>query len=482
MQRHTLLFWCLCFFGVIARAQDQTLYTYQQLSSSYYAVQKDSLKKAWSVPDAFSDKTKQRKFKEIWQGRTDFLLSAIADQDFVYEPEVYHYLYGIIDQLMAANRQRFTGKPLLLIDRSPVANAYALGSDVLIVNLGFVCFCETREELALAMAHELSHNLLNHVENAMREKADWLGSDDYKNSLNGVLDSKYQRYSRLKKVFEGYSFSRSRHQRYHESDADSLAVVLLKNAHIPFKAAYFLRLDSADLAYRLPLKKPLAAYFSAYGLTADESWMRIRTRGLSTANHSFTDTSGIEDSLKTHPDCVERYEKTLALTDKNAVMTPIPQAVTEKAEKMLIWNLFNDMSLTACLYRILEEKDKGRVDDWYDFMAYNIIAGLYYSDKDLKRFNAIDIKPKEYISKEYYQLQTMLEQIPADNLRQYCTTLQQAAFWSHRSADEKAMEQFVTELSAPSENPEKTRRNSAEAFINNHSTSMYCEFVKKFKP
>jgi len=57
-------------------------------------------------------------------------------------------------------------------------------------------------------------------------------------------DSKYERLSRLKKVLEGYSFSRGRHQRYHESDADSLAIVLLKKSNIAFNAAYFLRLDA----------------------------------------------------------------------------------------------------------------------------------------------------------------------------------------------------------------------------------------------
>jgi hypothetical protein len=148
---------------------------------------------------------------------------------------------------------------------------------------------------------------------------------------------------------------------------------------------------------------------------------------------------------------------------------------------MLIWNMFDDMTLTACLYRIFQEKDKDNSDEWYDFMVYNIFAGLYYQDKDLHRFNAIGIKPKEYISKEYYQLQTMLEQTPTDNLRQYCNALQQAAFWSDRPGDEKAMKDFLAALLATGDNAEKARRNSAKAFISGNSTSMYCEFADQFK-
>src|SRR5581483_10894673 len=126
-----------------------------------------------------------------------------------------------------ANHSLVPVKPFVLIDRSSSVNAYAVGSNVLAVNLGLITFSQTREELALAIAHEMSHNILHHVENAMQQKAEWLSSDEYRQSVSDVLNSKYERLSRLKKVLEGYTFSRNRHQRYHESEADSLAVLLL---------------------------------------------------------------------------------------------------------------------------------------------------------------------------------------------------------------------------------------------------------------
>jgi hypothetical protein len=158
-------------------------------------------------------------------------------------------------------------------------------------------------------------NILDHTNGVMKERAEWLTSDEYKQSLNAVLDSKYERFTRLKKVVENYSFDRSRHQRYHETDADSLAVILMKNSKIPFKANFFLRLDSADLQYKQPLQYPLKDYFTAYNLPFEESWTQQRTKGLSTRNYSFKDTSTIRDSLKTHPDCPERYKKTLSFSD-----------------------------------------------------------------------------------------------------------------------------------------------------------------------
>jgi hypothetical protein len=470
----------LLFCPFCLTAQVTSIYTYQQLSRTFYAKQKDSLKKAWVCPAIYKDKATSKKYQEIWDSRTDFIVSAIDNQNYVFEPEVGNYIQGIIDQIRLANPDMIKVKPFLLIDRSSSANAYALGSNVIVVNLGLIDFAQCREEMALAIAHELSHNILNHVENLMRERAEWLTSDAYKQSLNSVLDSKYERLTRLRKVLETYSFDRNRHQRYHENDADSLAVILLKKSKIPFDAKFFLRLDSADLQYELSLAHPLKDYFTAYNLPFEESWTQQRSKGLSTRNYSFKDNSPLQDSLKTHPDCPERYRKTLPFSD-DTKPTPIPATVKEKTEKMLIWNIYDNMNLAACLYRVLQEKDKGVQDEWYNFMMYNIFNGLYYNDKELHRFIAIGVVPKELISKDYYALQNFLQQIPRENLLQYCISLHNAGFWNTRPTDEKALKSLLYTLAIDSDNSDKARQNAANEFLNGNSTSMYCEFADHFK-
>ncbi|HEY4334527.1 MAG TPA: M48 family metalloprotease, partial [Puia sp.] len=338
-----------------------------------------------------------------------------------------------------------------------------------------------REELALIVAHEMSHNILHHIERALYEKAEWLSSDEYKQSLNAVLDSKYERLSRLKKVLEGYSFSRSRHQRYHESEADSLAVVLLNHTGIPFQASYFLHLDSADLEYQRPLKHSLQTIFTVYHLPYEETWAQKRTHGLSNKAYSFSDTSRLADSLKTHPECADRYTKTRGLTTPNAHFTAIPATVQDKANKMLLWNMYTGISLTPCLYRILLIKDKGNTDLWYDFMLSNIFAGLYYSDRMLNRFNAIGVMRKEVISKEYYALQTLLEQIPRDNLKQACQTLQEGGFWKNMPAPEKDLKSFVYTLALDPDDSEKNKARAARLFTTGNATSMYNELAQNFE-
>lgn len=460
-------------------AQCQTLYNYQDLSHIYYQRQKDSLKKAWSCPPVYKEKETQRKYKEIWEGRTDFITEAIENDGYVYEADIYNYLDGVISQIVRANPKLIAQKPFLMIDRSTSVNAYATGNNMIAVNIGLLAFVKNREELALVMAHELAHNIMMHPENGMKKKAEWLTSDEYKQSLDAVLDSKYERLTRLKKVFEGYSFDRSKHQRYHEGDADSLALILLKNSHIEIDPSFFLRLDSADIQYRQPLKKNVKDYFAAYQLTVEDSWLVKRTKGLSAKNYNFaSSTAGLEDSLKTHPDCQERYNKTKSLQSANSTFTPVPTALKEKSMKMMVWSIYCNGNMTACLYRVLLEKDKGNTDPWYDFMFHNVISGLYFADKKLNRFNAITVRPKEYISKHYYELETMFEQMPRQKLEEFYGSLQQASFWSNMTAPEQGFKSLMHTLLADTDDSDKQK--AAKSFTSSYPKSLYCEFATPF--
>ncbi|MDQ3278419.1 MAG: M48 family metalloprotease, partial [Bacteroidota bacterium] len=337
-----------------------------------------------------------------------------------------------------------------------------------------------REELALVMAHELAHTILNHPENAMKEKAEWLTSKEYAASLKEVQAAKYERLTRLKKVVETYSLNNSRHHRYHESDADSLAIVLLKNSRIGFDARFFLRLDSADTQYQQPLQNPVAAYFTGYGLSFDPAWTQKRTRGLSARNYNFADSTALNDSLKTHPDCSIRYAQTLRHSTTGLQLTPIPTSLQQKAAKIIIWNLFNKLSLTAALYRILQEKDRGTRDSWYDFMLANIVSGLHHADKTLRRFNAIGIVPKEQVCKSYFELQTALEQIPRDNLAQLHESLQSQGFGEKLTDDARALQRLMAVVIASTDSNDGELKKKAQGFIDTHTSSMYREFAQHF--
>jgi hypothetical protein len=281
------------------------------------------LKKAWSCPEAFKEKAAKKKYKEIWDSRTDWVTDYIANDAYVHNKEIGDYVQSIVNQLVSANRSLLPNSPLVMLDRDASVNAYAVGGNFLAVNLGLIAWCKTREELAFTLAHELSHNILKHWETSTYETAKWLSSDEYKQSLNSVLDSKYDRLTRLEKVME------------------NAVMVFLQDRII------------------------------------------------------FQDRVNLDDSLKTHPDCPVRYEKTKQWATANPTFTPVPRNIHEIATRMLIWNMYTSTSLTSCLYRILLIKDEGNTDPWYDFMVSNIITGLLFADHKLSRFYAIALDPED---------------------------------------------------------------------------------------
>lgn len=469
------------FVSIGVKAQTKALYKYQDLSSIYYAIQKDSLKKAWKCPVISSNKETQKLYAETWDSRTDFVVNGMENNAYVHDAAILSYLNGILSDIIKGNATRILHMPMVLLDRNSTVNAFSVGGNIILVNAGLVAFARDREEISLVLAHELSHQILNHADNAIKEKAEFLKSDEYKNSLNSVLDSRYERLSRLKKIFQGYSFSLSRHNRYHEGDADSLALVLLKNAGIRFDARYFLRLDSSDMQYQTSLRQPINKYFEGYGVPFEEWWTQKRTKGLSTKRYNFRDTTGMADSLRTHPDCAERYAKALQYSSLNLTATPVPSEIREKANRILIWNMFDNLQLTGALYRVLLQKDEGNRDEWYDFMVYNIFSGLYYADKQLNRFNAIGVLPKEYVSSDYLQLQTMLEQMPKENLEKYCQQMRSVGFWNKLSGEEKALQNLMFTIIFNDQLTAKIMESSGKEFTDNYPTSMYCEFADHFR-
>ena len=165
----------------------------------------------------------------------------------------------------------------------------------------------------------------------------------------------------------------------------------------------------------------------------------------------------------------------------NGHHTRIPDSIQRKANQMIIWNLFDNGAVTPAFYRILLEKDKGAKDEWYDFMVHNIFEALFYADKELNRFNAIGITPKEYISKNYYEVQNMFEQMPRETVEKYCKQLSAAGFWQSMPSDAKGLKSLFYTLNFEAEATEKTKYNAAKDFLNTYTASMYCEFADHFK-
>jgi hypothetical protein len=479
LQKLTLLV-LFVFIAVLIQAQTFSPGTYEELSSASMKKQKDSLKLALKCPELFTKKETQKQYKEIWEARTSFILKAIESNQFIQSKSLYDYTYQILQQIIDGNKSLIPKAPLLLLDRSSGVNAYAMGNNLIAINIGFLSFAESREEVALALAHELSHNLLMHPENSMKERATLLTSEEYINNVNSILESKYGRYTKLKSIIDGYRFGSATHNRYHETEADSMAVLLLKNSKITFEPQFFLRLDSSDLVYKSSLKQSPKNYFSEYGIKTEDAWFKKTGRGLSMRNYTFT-MENVSDSLKTHPDCINRYSLLLPQSTRalNAPLTPIPIGIKNMANKYIVWSLFVSNNLTAAMYRVFLEQDKAAKDSWHRIAASFILNRMYYEDKQMSRFNAINIKNKEYISSAYYELQNFFEQVPREQLELACKQELSQGFWQQSTPEDKSLKTIFSSINFSNDFKQKDLFEMKKDFDKNFTQSIFREFLER---
>lgn len=398
-------------------------YTLSQLSGSSYKTLSDSLKKNKDFPVVFTNRKTQKEFEKNCKARNEQIAKALDNNNYVKDTLVLAYIQTITNELIRHNVQLIPYTVTVLLDRSEVPNATSFGSHIISLNAGIILSAKNREELALYIAHELSHDILNHTENAMKERAEIITSVDYEESLKNVLNSKYGRYSQLMKITENISFDRNRHSRNSEQAADSLAIVLLKNSNISFDASCFLNLDTMGNQYEWNLKNDIRGHIKELKLTVDENWFAKKSKGLSGMNHNFADTSSKNDSLKTHPDCKIRYEQTLSKNSTVLNKTGIPKNVKEAAFEIAIMNLYANKNITRCFYRLMQEKEANEHLQLYGFMTDAIFNSLLVSVKSMERFNVLRIRKKKDVSSSYFELQNFLEQIPEKNLTELCSQL-----------------------------------------------------------
>ena len=457
-----------------AKSQDIG-YRYKDLSSVYYKTSMDSLKKAWACPAMYSDKNTQKEFCTLWLSRTTFIQESIKENNFVHHPEIFSYVDAVVTQLYESNKGLFPRKPFLLIDRSPVANAYAIGENVIVVNVGLLTNIKYRDELALILAHEMSHNYLKHSMQSMKKKAEWLSSEDYKDFIKDLSKEKYNRYNKLVNAFKDYKFSNSKHNRYGESNADSMAVDIISKAGFSFDAAWFLRLDSVGLEYKTPLKKNIQGYFQAHGITLQSQWLNKKAIGLSSRVGDADFNTSIEDSLKTHPECKERYEATKLKTRNAHLAKPLDANIRIMADKNIIWNLYRTNNFTSAFYRLFLLEDEGIKDNWTDFMMSNLLISFYAEDVMLNRSNVVRVKPKVWIGKDYFSMQTLLEQVPSASIVE----------WKQKGMEMKPENvgkdetAFKSVLKSVASNPEEykyARKKVRSEFLNSLSNNIYLEY------
>ncbi|HXB08785.1 MAG TPA: M48 family metalloprotease [Puia sp.] len=190
--------------------------------------------------------------------------------------------------------------------RSAIPNASYIGEGIILFNMGLFYRLSDESQAIFILCHEIAHCYLQHPEKSIGKYVTAINSEEVQEQLRKIKGSEYQKRGRLESLVKGLTFDSRRHSRDHESEADSMAVVLMQ--HTPFAPAGALTtlalLDGID-KNTFDTESALRQTFDSKEFPFKKKWI-TREGGLLGGHARLTEDKELADSLKTHPDCSRR--------------------------------------------------------------------------------------------------------------------------------------------------------------------------------
>ena len=162
-------------------------------------------------------------------------------------------------------------------------------------------------QVAFVLCHEISHYVLQHQEKSIDKYVTAINSAEVQAQLRKIKGSEYRKLEQLQQLVKGLAFDSRRHSRDHESEADSMAVVLMRGTPFALSGAptTLALLDSVDKD-AFDVEGCLQQTFNAGDYPFRKKWL-AREDGL-LGGHARLKRDELVDSLKTHPDCTLRIK------------------------------------------------------------------------------------------------------------------------------------------------------------------------------
>jgi len=176
------------------------------------------------------------------------------------------------------------------------------------VNLGLLERLTSVDQIAFVIAHELGHDVANHVVQELKRRSNSLGNEEFRKTLRRITHKQIGLTSNTWKLLNGYFANHMEFRRQNELTADSIGLIFMQKAGFrgtDALAALKILDESDKIRFTDTLK--LEEHFSFENYPFKSYWL----------NSADTDPAWIADSLlyktpdslKSHPDCDVRMEK-----------------------------------------------------------------------------------------------------------------------------------------------------------------------------
>jgi hypothetical protein len=248
-------------------------------------------------------------YKEIYENRFEIVSDLFDEKKIMADHEANEYLQKILANILSGNKELCNLPIRLLFSKDWWPNAYSIGEGTLVVNAGLLVQLGNEAEVVSVICHELAHLYLDHGNKAIKKNVETFNSKEFREQLKKLSKQEYGAGAELDKLLMDMAFGSRRHSRANEAQADSQALVFLKNTIYDCHAILSClgRLDTID---DRPLYDSLnlPEVFTFPDYVFRKKWISKESAifGSMGAEDMYTLSKAERDSLKTHPDCTKR--------------------------------------------------------------------------------------------------------------------------------------------------------------------------------
>lgn len=353
----------------------------------------------------------KKKAKELFEGRSEFLISLMESGYFIFDNPIRDYLNSITDKMVEAN-PALNPDFFILLSRSNDINAFSIGNGVLVVNLGLINQVKSVDELAFVMGHELSHDVAAHSDEYILAEAKAATNKQRAAEIKKILKSKYRVYSQLKEYVLPGMMAQMQYSREKEFDADSMGMYFARNAGFTVTGAIgcLNMLDISD-------DEVYEASFDWHAYAAQHSCV-IHPYWDSDSDQSSLGSFEVKkedyiDRLKSHPDCADRIEAikaNFAPSDSSAVELLRNQfeEIKEMAEYEIVASGLASNDYGYALYHGIQQLRLDSADSYMRGLVAYIFADLAYKKSTWKAGNVLSPPDLKNQPSDYYDFLSVI--------------------------------------------------------------------------
>lgn len=419
-----VLLFCLLLCNLCSTGQYKSDYTPVKYSSSGNKMNESTFNKKLSVKYNTVDQAMIKKFNKYLYVLHRGSAAGAKSKQYIEEPFMKKYLKNILDSVTIHNglKEKFE----IVCTRYAAPNAFNMGDYKLYINIGLLEQLTNESQVAFLICHELSHQLLFHVQDHFITEEKRSKDKAVKKEIRDINKAKYNKLDKTFQFLKNYNYDFATYSRANEESADSMALVLLRKTDYDLREGISLMqiLDHADDDSS---KIDYTKYLENNAHSLKPEWLIAKKNTMSFGNKKAMEFD--KDSIKTHPDIpyrIKMIDSQIALlkfepTGKHIFMQSnalFDSVVHTSKFEIIETYLFRKRYAAVVYYAILLLNEFPE----NNYLYKNIAIGLSEINKAIKKHtiqNFIPIESDDF-SEGYNQLLRIIDRTTVDEFDMLC--------------------------------------------------------------